>query len=75
MTAQQKAEGVLTATALHGEGLRSNYVLVAEDDPMYRHILRNWLERWGYQALLAGDGKQARRLLQNEPRPNLLVFD
>lgn len=57
------------------EGLRSDYVLVAEDDPMYRHILKSCLERWGYLVSLARDGEEAWSLLQLEPRPNLLVFD
>src|SRR5271170_1161805 len=50
-------------------------VLVSEDDPMLRRILRGWLEGWGYQVKLAEDGAKAWRMLQVEPAPQLLILD
>jgi two-component system cell cycle response regulator len=50
-------------------------VLVAEDDPMFRRILKSWLENWGYQLTLAEDGTQAWEILQQEPQPELLILD
>jgi len=50
-------------------------VLVAEDDPMLRRILRSWLESWGYQVMVAEDGAMAWELLQAEPAPQLLILD
>jgi len=50
-------------------------VLVAEDDPMYRKILKNWLESWGYRVTLAEDGEKAWQVLQHEAQPELLILD
>jgi CheY-like chemotaxis protein len=50
-------------------------VLVAEDDPMFRKILKNWLENWGYPVTLAEDGTQAWAILQQEDQPELLILD
>jgi len=56
-------------------GKACDRVLVAEDDPMLRRILRSWLESWGYQVIVAEDGAQAWDLLQAEPAPQLLILD
>jgi len=50
-------------------------VLVAEDDPMFRRILKSWLENWGYQLIMVDDGTQAWEVLQQEPQPELLILD
>jgi two-component system, cell cycle response regulator len=50
-------------------------VLVAEDDPMFRKILRSWLEGWGYRTTLTENGNQAWDILQQEPQPELLILD
>ncbi len=50
-------------------------VLVAEDDPMLRRILKSWLESWGYQVAIAEDGAKAWKMLQAEPAPQLLILD
>ena len=34
-------------------------VLVADDDPMYRAVLKRWLEEWGYDVTLVPDGAKA----------------
>ncbi len=51
------------------------HVLVAEDDPMFRKILKSWLETWGYRVTLAEDGEQAWQILQQETQPELLILD
>jgi two-component system cell cycle response regulator len=56
-------------------GSISNEVLVAEDDPMFRKILKTWLEDWGYRVTLAEDGAAAWNILQQEPLPELLILD
>jgi two-component system cell cycle response regulator len=58
-------------------GSASRRVLVAEDGPMFRKILSNWLEQWGYQVTLAEDGESAWRILQEEQTgaPQILIFD
>jgi diguanylate cyclase (GGDEF)-like protein len=50
-------------------------VLVAEDDPMFRKILQNWLQSWDYKVIVATDGTQAWSILQQERPPDLLILD
>jgi two-component system, cell cycle response regulator len=50
-------------------------VLVAEDSPMMRTVLRNWLESWGYQVAVAEDGAKAWEMLEAEPVPQILILD
>ena len=50
-------------------------VLVAEDDPMFRKILKSWLENWGYRVIVAEDGTVAWNILQQERPPELLILD
>jgi two-component system cell cycle response regulator len=52
-----------------------NRVLVAEDDAMFRRILQSWLENWGYRVTVAEDGAKAWNILQQEPRPQILILD
>ncbi|MGC2194915.1 MAG: diguanylate cyclase [Terriglobales bacterium] len=56
-------------------GSGSSRVLVAEDDPMFRRILKSWLETWGYQVTIAEDGEKAWDILQQETQPELLILD
>jgi diguanylate cyclase (GGDEF)-like protein len=50
-------------------------VLVAEDDPMFRRILKSWLENWGYRVILTEDGEKAWDILQQENQPEMLILD
>jgi two-component system, cell cycle response regulator len=50
-------------------------VLIAEDDAMFRKILRSWLESWGYQVTVAEDGAKAWQILQEMRAPHLLILD
>jgi two-component system, cell cycle response regulator len=50
-------------------------VLVAEDDPMFRKILQNWLQSWDYKVIVATDGTEAWSILQKERPPDLLILD
>jgi two-component system, cell cycle response regulator len=50
-------------------------VLVAEDDPMFRKILQNWLQSWDYKVIVATDGTEAWSILQQERPPDLLILD
>jgi two-component system, cell cycle response regulator len=50
-------------------------VLVAEDDPMFRKILQNWLQSWNYKVIVATDGTEAWSILQQERPPDLLILD
>jgi two-component system, cell cycle response regulator len=56
-------------------GRSCHRVLVAEDDAMFRRILQSWLKAWGYEVTMAEDGAQAWAILQQEVRPQVLIFD
>jgi DNA-binding response OmpR family regulator len=49
-------------------------VLVVDDEPIVRDVVVRYLEREGYATLEAGDGDDARRLLEREA-PDLVVLD
>ncbi len=66
---------VTASRNLDQPGSACNRVLVAEDDAMFRKILRTWLESWGYEVMIAADGAQAWELLQGERPPHLLILD
>jgi DNA-binding response OmpR family regulator len=49
-------------------------VLVVDDEPIVREVVVRYLEREGYRTLEAGDGDDARRLVESQP-PDLVVLD
>ena len=49
-------------------------VLVVDDEPIVREVVCSYLEREGYRTLEAGDGVEAKDLVQRE-RPTLVVLD
>ena len=52
-----------------------NRILVAEDDPVSRMILKSFLQKWGYEVAEAGDGAKALAALQGDNPPPLAVLD
>lgn len=51
-------------------------VLVAEDDPLFRHLIQNQLQSWGYASALAYDGNQAWDMIQDPTtRADLIILD
>ena len=50
-------------------------ILVAEDDPVSRIALMRVLQRWGDEVVLAKDGIEASRLLQEPDGPKLAILD
>ena len=51
-------------------------ILIIEDDPDLRDLLRLLLESEGYQVLAAGDGAAALKIVEHEPAPpHLLLAD
>jgi two-component system, cell cycle response regulator len=50
-------------------------VLVAEDDPIFRRLLQNRLENWGYQVSIVQDGAEAWEVIQQADAPALLILD
>jgi DNA-binding response OmpR family regulator len=49
-------------------------VLVVDDEPIVRDVVRRYLERDGHRIVAAGDGDEARELIERET-PSLVVLD
>ena len=49
-------------------------VLVVDDEPIVRDVVVRYLEREGHKTLEAGDGDDARRLIEQQ-QPDLVVLD
>ncbi len=50
-------------------------ILAAEDNPVIQTMLRNMLKHWGYEAVIARDGRQAWEILRSENAPRLAILD
>jgi two-component system cell cycle response regulator len=50
-------------------------ILLADDDEVSRHILKNTLCRWGFDVVTAADGEEAWQVLQQEGAPRLAILD
>lgn len=50
-------------------------ILIAEDDVTSRLILKNMLNKWGYDVVSATDGHDAWKKLQEEDAPKLVILD
>ena len=50
-------------------------ILVADDDPMNRHLLESFLLKWKYEVVLARDGKEAWNILRQKDAPRLAILD
>jgi len=68
-------ENGLLATASSSEMIRTDSVLVAEDDPISRSVLQAWLRKWGFEVTIAEDGLQAWNAIQQKDAPKLIILD
>lgn len=50
-------------------------VLIADDDPPTRMLLRSAIAQWGYEVIEASDGEEAWEILQKADAPRLLIVD
>ena len=50
-------------------------VLLAEDDPIFRKVMSNWLERWNYRVIAVDNGLDAWNALQQENSPQIAILD
>jgi len=50
-------------------------VLIAEDNPMWRKMLERLIFNWGYEPVVAENGRQAWKILQDPQAPRLAVLD
>jgi DNA-binding response OmpR family regulator len=56
------------------EGVNNGTVLVVDDEEIVREVVVRYLQREGYRTLEAGDGDEARRLIERDA-PSLVVLD
>ena len=52
----------------------SQRIMVVEDNPKNLKLIRDVLQYWGYQVLVAGSGEQGVELATQEP-PDLILMD
>jgi diguanylate cyclase (GGDEF)-like protein len=71
--APQSGIGSAPGAELDGHALES--VLVAEDDPIFRHVLQTWLGKWNYKVVAADNGQEAWQILQQEDSPKMAILD
>src|SRR5581483_10425217 len=57
-----------------GQNRRMTTVLVVDDEPIVRDVIVRYLNRDGFETLEAGDGEDARRLIETH-NPSLVVLD
>jgi DNA-binding response OmpR family regulator len=50
-------------------------VLIADDDPPTRILLRAAISQWGYEVIEAKDGGEAWQILETDNAPKLLILD
>jgi len=50
-------------------------VLIAEDDPVSRHLLEAFLVKWGYEVVAVTDGTAAEHELWSDDAPRLAILD
>jgi len=50
-------------------------ILIAEDDPVSRHLLETFLSKWGYEVMVSAEGADAWRKLQPDDAPRLAILD
>jgi len=50
-------------------------ILVAEDHPMNRKLLENFLKRWGAQVYLAQNGEEALEIIKQQPDIRMIFMD
>ena len=57
------------------KSIPSGRVLVADDDPVTRHLVSSLIQKQGYEVLAVGDGREAVRILQRDSNFCAAVFD
>jgi two-component system, cell cycle sensor histidine kinase and response regulator CckA len=67
--------GAAVAGGRAGPARPGETVLVVEDEPQLRELLRSHLAAYGYRALVAADGAQALSLLERGERADVLLSD
>ena len=53
----------------------STRILVADDDPVIRHLVASIVKKEGYEPIVATDGREALRILQKDANFCAAIFD
>lgn len=53
----------------------SRRILVADDDPVIRHLVTSIIKKEGYTAVVVDDGREAYRILQSDADFKVAIFD
>ena len=57
------------------EGYLTVKILIAEDDPVSRHVLTANLTNWGHEVIAVTNGTEAWQILQRDDAPHLAILD
>lgn len=60
---------------MRSRGVRFMRILMAEDDPGTRSLLKVQLVNWGYDVVVTRDGSEAWQVLQADDAPRLAILD
>jgi diguanylate cyclase (GGDEF)-like protein len=71
----QAGSSALTSTRSAPRAVSPKRVLVAEGDSEVRQTLQTWLQGWGYQVVVATNGAEAWRVLEQEHPPELVILN
>src|SRR5215468_1080514 len=55
--------------------MESKKLLIVEDDAVIQQVLRNVLERAGFQTTIVGDAPDALKVIQQQGLPHLVIID
>ncbi|MDR3476502.1 MAG: response regulator [Gammaproteobacteria bacterium] len=75
MATSQGASDMEVVEKLKDQKITALKVLIADDDPPTRILLRAALSQWGYEIIEAKDGEEAWDILQQPNTPRLLILD
>ncbi len=53
----------------------TNYILIAEDHRVSRHLLERNLNNWGFRTVSVSDGEEALKILESEDAPAIAILD
>ena len=73
--AETKTKKVGAAVKAETVPKNTHKVLIAEDNPVVRAGLKNFLGQWGYIAVEAADGNEAWKILEKDHSIRLAVLD
>jgi two-component system response regulator PilR (NtrC family) len=73
--AMDKVDQAALETAGSGQAARAGRVLVLDDEPVIQDVLRNLLEKSGYEVTVLGDAAAARELLDTDGDWDVFLLD